>query len=314
MADPLRIRTVDQLWMVVSSGLGLVITDFANGQVFHPRPDGCPHVRYSAFRTKVIANRGKNGGYYAIDSLDHARVHWPGVTTCRSRVCGGERPAVRADDPLASALAAATGSSEVRGRSEPPLGVEALMPAWVSAQRIALGTADDQLVLCIWPGELRAQARAFYGSDRAERVAALIERDPAWHAVPRPHLAYNGARRADRFYFRCPLSASEYLARWSRPDDLKAVGGHAPESVPGELWPWLCERSYADPADPDAEAQIDRFMASLRRRRSHAHLRPGIELRRRCESLARTGASQLDEEVTLLVGELAATLRERLQR
>jgi hypothetical protein len=297
--------------MVMSSGLGLVITDSADGQVFHPRPEDCPHVRDSSFRTKVIANRGKNGGYYAVDSLDRARVRWPNVTTCGARACGGAMSPEQADDPLAAVLGAATGSSQVRARSEPPVGVEALMPAWTSAQRIALGKEDDRLVLCIWPGELRAQARAFYGSDRAERVAALIERDPAWQAVPRPHLAYNGARRDDRFYFHCPLSAAEYLAQWSRPDDLKAVGGHAPESVPGELWQWLCDRRYADPADPGAEAQLDRFMAGLRRRRSQAHLRPGIELRRRCESLARSDASELEEEVRLSVGELATTLRER---
>lgn len=298
--------------MVAGSDSGLVIADTANGRVFHPRPASCPHVQESSFLTKVIANRGKNGGYYAIGSLDQARTHWPGVTACRSRACGGEPSVGRTGDPLASALGAATGSAEVRARSEPPVGAEALMSAWVSAQRIALGDRDDQLVLCTWPGELQAQARAFYGSDRAARVSALVERDPAWLALPRPHLAFNGARRADRLYFHCPLPALEYLARWSGSDDLRAVGGHAPESVPGELWPWLCERGYADPANPDAEAELERFMASLRRRRSQAHLRPGIELRRRCESPAWSGASQLDGEVTALVRELAATLREPL--
>lgn len=312
MVDPLRIRTPDQLWMVINSGAGLVITDTANGQTFHPQPAGCPHVQEGSFRTKVIANQGKNGGYHAADSVEQARVHWPGVTTCRSRACGGEPSAGRTDDPLASALAAATGSGRVRGRSEPPVGAEALLPTWASAQRIALGDRDDQLVLCTWPGELRAQAHAFYGGDRAERVAALTERDPAWLAVPRPHLAYNGARRADRFYFRCPLSTSEYLAGWSRPEDLKAAGGHPPESVPGELWPWLCERGYADAKDPDAEPQLERFMVSLRRRRAQAHLRPGIELRHRCEFLAQSGASTLTDEVTALVRDLAVTLREPL--
>jgi hypothetical protein len=134
MADPLRIRTLDQLWMVTSSGRGLVITDSAGGPVFHPRPASCPHVQESSFRTKVIKNRGKNGNYYAVDSLDQVRARWPGVTTCRSRACGGEPSAGRMDDPRASALSAATGSAEVRGRSEPPIGAEALMPAWVSAQ------------------------------------------------------------------------------------------------------------------------------------------------------------------------------------
>jgi hypothetical protein len=311
MPDPLRIRTLDQLWMVVASGSGLVITDTANGQVFHPRPASCPHVQESSFRTKVIANHGKNGGYYAIGSLDRARMQWPGVTTCRSRACGGEPSVGGTSESLASALSAATGSAKVRERSEPPVGVEALKSAWVSIQRIALGDRDGQLVLCTWPGELKAQARAFYGSDRAERVSVLIERDPAWLAVPRPHLAYNGALRADRLYLSCPLPAAEYLARWSRPDDLKEVGGHTPESVPGELWPWLCERGYADPANPDAEAQLERFMASLRRRRSQAHLRPGIELRRRCESLAQ-GDAQLEGEVAALVRQLTATLREPL--
>jgi len=175
------------------------------------------------------------------------------------------------------------------------------MREWASAQRIALGERDGRLVLCVWPGELRSQARAFYGSDRAERVRALIEREPAWVAVPRPHLAFNGSQRADRLYFSCPLPAAEYLARWSRPEDLEAAGGHAPESVPGELWPWLCERGYADPADPAAEDELARFMSALRRRRSQAHLRPGIELSRPC-----------GDSATELVRTLAGTLREPL--
>ncbi len=312
MSEPLQIRTLDQLWMVTASGGGLLITDTADGQVFHPHPDSCPHVTADYFRTKVIENGGRNGAYYAIESLDQARSRWPAVRTCGSAACGGNPSAGRTDDPLASLLDAATGSAEVRERSQPPAGVEALMPGWESTQRIALGRRDDQLVLCAWPGELRAQAHAFYGSDRAARIAALVKRDPAWFAVPRPHLAFNGARPRDRYYFRCSLPADEYLASWSRPDHLKAAGGHDPESVCGELWPWLCRRGFADPGNPDAEAQLERFMESLRRRRSQAHLRPGIELERRCESGVEDSAPQLQTEVTDLVRELARALREPL--
>lgn len=313
MSDPLQIKTVDQLWMVVTSNSGLVITDTASGPVFHASPAGCPHVRETYFRTKVIANRGRNGAYYVADSLDQARTRWPGVTACKSISCGDGRPSGgRSGDALSRALGAATRSDQVSERSAPPVGVEAPMTAWASAQRIALGDREGELVLCVWPGELRAQARAFYGSDRAARVAALIERDPAWLAVPRPHLAYNGAPRAARFYFHCPLSGLEYLARWSRPEDLEKAGGHAPESVPGDLWPWLCGQGYADQGDPEADAQLERFMASLRRRRSQAHLRPSLELRHRCDSLAEGGAAGIAEEVADLVRELAATLREPL--
>jgi hypothetical protein len=301
MAKPAQIRTLDQLWMVLSSGSGLLITDSSGTQVFHPQPAGCPNVQERSFRVKVIANRGRNGAYFAVDSLEEATMRWPRATRCRSRACGGEGEPEGIDEVPAMMLRSATGSDEVRRRAEPPVGAEVVMRDWRSAQRIALGERDGQLVLCAWPGELRSQARAFYGSDRAERVRALIEREPAWIAVPRPHLAFNGARRADRFYFACPLPAAEYLARWSRPEDLKAAGGHAPESVEGELWPWLCDRGYADPEDPAAEAGLLRFMSALKRRRSQAHLRPGIELRHRCRDSAAG-----------LVQTLAETLREPL--
>ena len=301
MAEPAQIKTLDQLWMVVSSGGGLLITDSVRTPVFHPRPDQCPHVQERSFQVKVIANGGRNGAYFAVDSLEEATMHWPRATRCRSRTCGLEAKFEGSDEVVAMMLRTATGSDEVRRRAEPPAGAEVLMRDWKSAQRIALGERGGQLVLCVWPGELRNQARAFYGSDRAERVGALISRDPTWTAVPRPHLAFNGARRADRFYFPCPLSGAEYLARWSRPEDLKAAGGHAPESVVDELWPWLCERGYAAPDDPAAEDSLRRYMSALKRRQSQAHLRPGIELWRRCGDTAAES-----------VRELAETLREPL--
>ncbi|HEU5104779.1 MAG TPA: hypothetical protein VFU11_02940 [Solirubrobacterales bacterium] len=303
MPEPTQIKTLEQLWMVLSSGSGLLITDSSGTQVFHPHPAACHNVQERSFRVKVIANRNKNGAYFAVDSFEEAATRWPGATRCRSRACGGDMEPLAGDiDELpAEMLRTATGSDEVRKRTDPPVGAEVLMRDWSSTQRIALGERDGQLVLCAWPGELRSQARAFYGSDRAGRVRALIEREPAWVATPRPHLAFNGARRADRYYFSCPLPAPEYLARWSRPDDLRAAGGHAPESIVDELWPWLCERGYADPGDPAAEAELARFMSVLKRRRSQAHLRPGIELRRRCA-----------ESATELVRTLAETLREPL--
>lgn len=314
MVEPLKIRTLAQLRTVVESGSGLVITDTTGPPVFHLAPGECDRIREGYFETKVVANGERNGSYFATPSLSAARAHWPRVSPCRSPACSaGESTASgHGDEPrelLRTVLGNATGTDEVRDRTDPPAGVEALMSDWATTQRIVLGEADGPLVLCSWPAELKSQAAAVYGTNVGRQIVDLAESSDEWAAEPLPHLAFNNARRRDRFYFKCPLSLTEYVTRWSRPEDLSEVRAHPADSVRGRLWPWLCERGYADPTDPDAGPGLDHYMEALVGRRSEAHLRPSIALRKRCPSLDEQG---LRADVRTGVRDLAAVLQEEL--
>lgn len=304
MHEPLRLKTLAQFHAVVSSGSGLLITDAARAPTFHADPDGCEYVGETHFRTKVIVNRERNGGYFAVPSLADARARWPGARACQSAACSQGAAGPHRLELLGAVLGDVTGS-EVRVRRDPPTGVEALMPGWASTQRIALGQSGDDLVLCTWPAELKSQAKAVYGTELGAAIIELAAGSDDWLAKPTPHLAFNGARRNDRFYFRCPLPLDEYVARWSQPDNLSEVHGHPIDAVRTRLWPWLCRQGYADPADPENGPGLDRYMKALERRRSLAHLRPGILLSKRCQN----DVSNLRRDVTDGVADLARTLQ-----
>jgi hypothetical protein len=301
---------------VICSGSGMVITDTARAPVFHPAPSECSHVREGYFTTKVVEHGERSGSYFTVPSLSRARRRWPAVVQCRSSACSSaenaESEGSRRGEPdrlLWTILGAATGSDELRARPDPPTGVEALMSTWVTTQRIALGERDGALVLCAWPGELKAQAGALYGTSVGREIVELVENSDEWVAEPLPHLAFNNARRQDRFYFRCSLPLAEYVARWSRPEDLSEVRAHPIDSVHSRLWPWLCDRGYADPNDDESGPGLDRFLDVLKRRRSNAHIRPSLFLRRRCSAPDEKG---LRTEVTAGVGDLAIVLQEPL--
>jgi hypothetical protein len=315
----LKVRTMAQFRAVVSSGTALVITDIANPLVFHPDPQGCPHVQESSFATKVIENGERNGSYFAVASLAEARRRWPGIAACRSAACSSTAAeessgtwSQSGDERLQSVLRQATGLSAVRRRREEPAGAEVKPPDWASTQRIALGNSRaGLLVLRTWPGELKTQALAFYGSERWRCLLELVGRGE-WTAIPRPHLAYNGSRPADRFYLPCSLSLDDYVRSWARPDHLDKAGGHPLEALGTELWPWLCENRYADADAPGASAERERFTEALRRRRAQAHLRPGLEVSRGCAASLEQEPDALADEVRGAVQELAVALREPL--
>jgi hypothetical protein len=77
-----ELKTVEEFREAMQRRESIVITDSA-GNRFHATPWACsPHVIEDNFFTKVITNGGRNGGYFAVDSLDEAEYRWPGVTKC----------------------------------------------------------------------------------------------------------------------------------------------------------------------------------------------------------------------------------------
>jgi hypothetical protein len=308
--EPLRIRTLAQFRAVVESGGALVITDTVRPPTFHADPIGCGGLREEYFRTKVVENGEANGSYFAVGDADAARVRWPGLVLCASAACSDQLAATPSGgfEAPAELLAAATGGARVRPRADPPAGVEALMDGWVTTQRIAYGGEEGSgTVLAAWPGEMKAQARAVYGTKVGAAIVALADRSSVWTVRPSPHLAFNGARRGDRLYFRCPLDPATYVARWSRPEALGQIHAHPAETVRDRLWPWLCQQGFADPDDPASAAGLDHYMKALTRRRSDAHLRPGLTLERQ---LLATDEREMLRELTAAVAELARALGE----
>jgi len=164
-----------------------------------------------------------------------------------------------------------------------------------SLQRAALDLEGGELVLHMWPGELKRQAEQFYGAGHAERLAALPgSTGTAWRVEPQPQLGFRNAPARTRVYLTCRLDAATYARRW-RGDDWAWVGAHRPETILGELWPWLLRRRYASARD---KARLESFLNTLGRR--HAHLRPATHVAR---AWSFEEATRLDDE-GLLAGEI----------
>jgi hypothetical protein len=303
VSEPLPIKNVQQLRAVLANGSGLVIEDSTRPRVFHPDPVGCAHVQERSFTTKVLHNRGRNGGYFAVGSFEQASAHWPDIAACRSSACSA---AAESEDRLEGALAAATGSAEVRPRGEPPTGVEAMMKGWASTQRVALGEDGGAIVLRTWPAELKPQAHAVYATGIGQAILELVEGAESWTAEPSPHLAFRTSQIHERFYFECPMQLRQYVESWSRPEGLAQVGQHAPDSISSTLWPWLCGQGYAVDL-PEQRRELGDYLEHLARRGMPALLRPGIVLQKRCEAVE---PDALRREVAAAVAILARTLGE----
>lgn len=311
MANAIRLRTLDQFEAVVNSNAGLVITDSARRPVFHPSPQNCLHVQQSYFATKVLENEERNGSYFAAPSLTAAQRKWREVKLCRSGACSEAVGLSGAPSRLEWALREGTGLAEVRARRREPSGAEVMPPGWESSQRLALGHSGNRLVLRTWPGELKAQAHALYVGNRSARLLDLIGTSEEWSADPLPHLAYNGSRPQDRFYFSCPLPIDRYLSFWSEPENLARVGGHPLRAIEPNLWPWLCEHEVGDPGDPDNAVRLHNFVERLNQRRTEGLLRPSVELTRAWDLSLENDPDALVREVRAAVEQVAAALREQ---
>ena len=166
-----------------------------------------------------------------------------------------------------------------------------------SLQRAGLELWGDTLVLAVWPGELKQQARELYGTDRAARlldlVAAGASGTSGWRAEPRPHLGFYGASRGQRLHLTTTRTLPEYVAGWS--EDLGRIHAYPPAALRGDVWPWLVDRGYAAPADADGLPRFERLLG-----RRQLHIRPAIRVLREWPP---ADADRLDER-----GELPAAI------
>ncbi len=142
----------------------------------------------------------------------------------------------------------------------------------VSLQRAALDFDGQELVLHMWPGELKRQAEHLYGAGHAERLAELEVDSGPWHVEPQPQLGFRNAPARTRVYLTCRLDAPTYIRRWQG-EDWAQVGAHNPDTIPTELWPWLLRRRYASARD---RTRLESFLRTLGRRA--AHLRPSLHV------------------------------------
>jgi hypothetical protein len=142
----------------------------------------------------------------------------------------------------------------------------------ISMQRAALDFDGQELVLHMWPGELKRQAEHLYGAGHAERLAELDVDSGRWHVDPQPQLGFRNAPARTRVYLTCRLDAPTYIRRWHG-EDWSYVGAHNPDTILSELWPWLLRRRYATARD---RARLEPFLRTLGRRA--AHLRPSIHV------------------------------------
>lgn len=184
--------------------------------------------------------------------------------------------------PMRTLEGASDGRGRIRKRKQRPKGAELLESEkgrWDFLQRFALGREGDALLLCAWPGEQAAQARALYRREITSRLLDFLGGQAEWSARPKPHLAYPFSQsRGGSFYLTCALSPEEYVARWSEPDAFERIGGSSPISIRADLWPWLCDNGLAYQTDAD-DGRLDRFIAEAEPFPT-CHLRPGLEFER----------------------------------
>ena len=176
----------------------------------------------------------------------------------------------------------------------------------ISMQRAALDFDGQELILHMWPGELKRQAEHLYGAGHAEHLSVLHEDsgvDGGWHVEPQPQLGFRNAPARTRVYLTCRLDAPTYVRRWQG-EDWKQVGAHNPDTILSELWPWLLRHRYASSRD---RKRLDPFLRTLGRRA--AHLRPSLHVWR---SWPFEEATLLDDE-GLLAGEIHAAINRVLE-
>jgi hypothetical protein len=138
-----------------------------------------------------------------------------------------------------------------------------------SLQRAALAERDGRLLLAVWPGELKGEARALYGTERADALLRLRE----WQLTPRPHLGFYGASPPQRLYTTTALDLAAYVRAWQ--EDLDRVHAYELGELRDVLWPWLVARGYASPEDARGLPRFERLAG-----RRAIHLRPAVRAER----------------------------------
>jgi hypothetical protein len=306
MSEPIEIKTLEQLESVLEGRGALVVTDKPEAAAtLHASPRDCSRVGEDTFAVKVLENGGRNGSYFSVPSLADAQDAWPQLN-----VCGWCGLASITDEGLERLLGEVVGlPTEPRDRG--PAGAQSKFEegTWLTTQRIALGRIDGAIVIRTWPAEDIAQSKALYGTSVSAALVALSAGPTDWTARPNPHLAFRFSKPDERFYFRTSMTLPEYVAAWSRPEDLAAVHQYKLEEVEATLWPWLCERGYARAEDPENQAGLERYLDELRRRSFPPLLRPGIEMEWICESTGREDlAAEVREAVRILARPLGGSL------
>ena len=127
------------------------------------------------------------------------------------------------------------------------------------------------LVLAAWPGELKGEARALYGTGRADALVDLV--GGRWAGTPRPHLGFYGASPPQRLYTTAALDLDGYVRGWV--EDVDRVHAYSLAELHDVLGPWLVARGYASPADAAGLPRFERLAG-----RRAVHLRPAVRVER----------------------------------
>lgn len=136
----------------------------------------------------------------------------------------------------------------------------------ITAQRVSIWVDGSTTVLGTWIGELKPQYSHFYSSPAAvEGLLGLTKR--GWQVRPNLHLAYFRCPPHQRWYPAMPLSAEDYVRRWTR--DLSMAGRKPREVVAHPAF----GRSLVDDGFIDREA-LDGLQGWL-----YGHTRREVDVR-----------------------------------
>lgn len=205
-----------------------------------------------------------------IDFFDYAEDHFGWLLPFTDLARCGDNPG-RRGRRLKNILSEVTGKEATQHAARATVRVPA--ERIKAIQRIDLYAETDQLVLAMWPGELKAQAQHLYGSpERVEALLRVTEMDE-WSLKPCFNVAYRNANYHARWYTTPSMDGATYAKGWTR--DLENAGGWRRERLEnGELWAWLLDRGYAVEEDRPGLNRL------LETRVQDFHARPTLEIRR----------------------------------
>ena len=210
------------------------------------------------------------------------------------------------ESPLPDLLHGATGITPVQAGGHvllDDLGVR-------SAQRLGLGDVGGNVVVALWPAELKEQAKYLYGRRLGRPMIAAARERELDRPSRAPHLAFRNTSPTLR------LSMAPHVDAAGTPGGGRKGTWSGSERTPARTsatscWPWLKSRGYATDSDDSVlEEWLDTRLGNR-----PALLRPGVRLKRTWpgNALASPGeASALAEEIRADVDAILGAAHEPL--
>lgn len=179
----------------------------------------------------------------------------------------------------------------------------------VAFDRVSLYIEGDNIVLSMWPAELRNQYKSVYSDPKKVDALAALTDNPAWHVQANFHLAYWRSSPPQRWYPARHLPGAVYVKQWIEDFHDKRAGRRPREDVKDPSFrQWLVARGYATESEMES---LDEWANKLPM--DHFDVRPSMQVTRSwqlADAVVRDRTGQLIAEVHEAINQVLAALDE----